>query len=224
MSLHLLSGGVCPQPARTMARPKSIDDEEILEAAREVFFEEGIQATTAEIARRAGISEGTIYRRYSTKNDLFVAAMDIPSPPEWVSTLEAIEAEDDLREGLYRVSLEIIEFFEEIIPKVNMVMSNLADEQMFGRGDGAPPLRALKTVMQFIERERERGRIGRCDPELVARMYLGSLFHFAFAQVSGMNEILPMPRQTYARGVVKYLLDGLHPAEPTEGAVDVPPG
>ncbi|MBU6163239.1 MAG: TetR family transcriptional regulator, partial [Myxococcales bacterium] len=38
-----------------MARPTTIDDEVILEAARQVFLEEGYAATTASIARRAGV-------------------------------------------------------------------------------------------------------------------------------------------------------------------------
>lgn len=191
-----------------MARPKSIDDDEILEAAREVFLEEGIQATTAEIASHAGISEGTIYRRFSTKQDLFVAAMDLPDPPKWVERVEAIDGDDNLRLVLYEVALEIVEFFEEVIPKLSMVMSNL-DEKTLLQGEGEPPLQVLKPLMRLVERERRRGRIGPCDSEVLSRMFLGSLFHFAFAEVCGINQMLPMPRETYARGVVTYLLDGV---------------
>ena len=201
-----------------MARPKSIDDEEILEAAREVFLEHGIQATTAEIARRAGISEGTIYRRFSTKHELFVAAMDIPFPPPWVETLQAIDEEDDLRESLEQVALEIIGFFEDMIPKMNMVICNLDEGHPFTETENAPPLRGLKLVAAFFQRERDRGRIRGCDPEIVARMFLGSLFHFAFSEVTGINEMLPMPRETYARGLVASLLDGIRvPDEPDTG-------
>jgi AcrR family transcriptional regulator len=191
-----------------MARPKSIDTEEILEAAREVFLEDGIQATTAKIARHAGISEGTIYRRFSTKQDLFVAAMDLPDPPSWVERVEAIDEEGDLRLALYEVALEIVDFFEEVIPKLTMVMSNLDEKTLLG-DQGEPPLRVLKPLMRLFERERRRGRIGPCDTEVVSRMFLGSLFHFAFAEISGINEMFPMPRETYARGVVTTLLDGV---------------
>jgi len=200
-----------------MARPKSIDDEQILEAAREVFLEEGIQATTAEIAERAGISEGTIYRRFSTKHELFVAAMDIPHPPQWVRTLREVDEDDDLREALEQISLEAIAFFEEIIPKITMVICNLGEEQLFQSESEAPPLRALKPTIRFFERERSRGRIRGCDPEITARMFLGSLFHFAFSQVIGINDFLPMPRETYARGIVDNLLEGLR-APPTPAA------
>jgi AcrR family transcriptional regulator len=44
--------------------------ERILEAAREVFANEGLDAQLETIARRAGVGVGSIYRRYGNKNDL----------------------------------------------------------------------------------------------------------------------------------------------------------
>ena len=46
------------------------NDDKVLEAAREVFLELGAQAPVSEIARRAGVGMGTLYRRYPTKEDL----------------------------------------------------------------------------------------------------------------------------------------------------------
>lgn len=51
-----------------MARPVAIHDPTILDAAREVFLLRGAAATTAEVARRAGVSEGSIFKRYRTKH------------------------------------------------------------------------------------------------------------------------------------------------------------
>ncbi|MFC0189350.1 TetR/AcrR family transcriptional regulator [Fictibacillus aquaticus] len=46
----------------------------ILEAATEIFAERGYAATsTNEIARRAGVAEGTIFRHYKTKKDLLLS-------------------------------------------------------------------------------------------------------------------------------------------------------
>mgnify|MGYP001134528590 CR=1 FL=1 len=59
-----------------MARPTSIDDDQILTAARAVFLEHGIRGTTLEVAQRAGVSEGSIFKRWKTKEELFHAAMN----------------------------------------------------------------------------------------------------------------------------------------------------
>jgi AcrR family transcriptional regulator len=45
----------------------------ILEAAIEIFSEKGFAATsTSEIAKKAGVAEGTIFRHYKTKKDLLL--------------------------------------------------------------------------------------------------------------------------------------------------------
>ncbi|MFV8816122.1 TetR/AcrR family transcriptional regulator [Haliea sp. E17] len=49
---------------------------EIIEAARSIFVEYGLgNATTELIARRAGISKATLYRRYSDKEALFAEVL-----------------------------------------------------------------------------------------------------------------------------------------------------
>jgi AcrR family transcriptional regulator len=47
----------------------------VLDAAREVFAEQGIDAPVTEIADRAGVGVGTIFRRFPTKDDLLVAVV-----------------------------------------------------------------------------------------------------------------------------------------------------
>ena len=47
---------------------------QILSAARQVFSKKGFaQATTAEIAKEAGVSEGTIYNYFESKRDLLIS-------------------------------------------------------------------------------------------------------------------------------------------------------
>jgi AcrR family transcriptional regulator len=49
----------------------------ILEAARSVFAEQGLDAGVAEIAERAGVGVGTIFRRFPHKEDLLVAIVEV---------------------------------------------------------------------------------------------------------------------------------------------------
>lgn len=54
-----------------MARPKSEDKKQaLLEAATAAFAQSGIAASTAVIARNAGVAEGTLFRYFATKDDL----------------------------------------------------------------------------------------------------------------------------------------------------------
>ncbi len=45
----------------------------LLAAAREVFSEHGLDASLDEIARRAGVGNATLYRRFPTRQDLIAA-------------------------------------------------------------------------------------------------------------------------------------------------------
>jgi AcrR family transcriptional regulator len=52
--------------------------EQILEAATRVFAEKGFRrATTREVAREAGVSEGTIYNYFEDKDALLLAILDV---------------------------------------------------------------------------------------------------------------------------------------------------
>src|SRR5919107_3191422 len=51
--------------------------EQILEAATRVFAEKGFRrATTRDVARTAGVSEGTIYNYFKNKDALLMAILD----------------------------------------------------------------------------------------------------------------------------------------------------
>ena len=48
----------------------------IVQAAREVFAERGMEAGMDEVARRAGVGKGTLYRRFPSKDDLMWAVVE----------------------------------------------------------------------------------------------------------------------------------------------------
>ncbi|MGW3657011.1 TetR/AcrR family transcriptional regulator [Streptomyces sp. NPDC005151] len=57
-------------PPRGRQKEADRNDERILRAAREVFAEHGWNAPVSEVARRAGVGMGSLYRRYPAKEDL----------------------------------------------------------------------------------------------------------------------------------------------------------
>jgi AcrR family transcriptional regulator len=68
--------------------------ERIVEAAVEVFREQGIDAPVAEIARRAGVGSGTLFRNFPTKADLIDAIVTL-HVERWLELVTvALEADD----------------------------------------------------------------------------------------------------------------------------------
>jgi AcrR family transcriptional regulator len=71
-------------PARGRGRPRSEEAHRaILAAVVELLPEQGLAGLTIEaVAVRAGVGKTTIYRRWKTKNELIVAAIEELRPPE----------------------------------------------------------------------------------------------------------------------------------------------
>jgi AcrR family transcriptional regulator len=65
-----------PSADRPLRRDAERNRQRILEAAREAFAEDGLAVTLDEIARRAGVGVGTIYRRFPDKEQLIDALFE----------------------------------------------------------------------------------------------------------------------------------------------------
>jgi AcrR family transcriptional regulator len=74
--------------------------ERILRAARDVYGELGPEAPIEAVARRAGVGERTLYRRFPTKGELVRAALDQCIAEGLTPTIKAVRAGTDPLEGL----------------------------------------------------------------------------------------------------------------------------
>jgi AcrR family transcriptional regulator len=84
----------------------------ILAAAREVFLEQGIDGSVEEIARRAGVGVGTVYRRFPTKEDL-VDAIIAEHFDELAQHMRSHLDADDPWEGFCGLIRQTLELFAE---------------------------------------------------------------------------------------------------------------
>ncbi|MGO4615439.1 TetR/AcrR family transcriptional regulator [Nocardia sp. 2YAB30] len=89
---------VPPMLQRILEKPVA-DGEKLLESALSAFLDFGIKRTSmGEIARRAGISPATLYRRFESKNDL-VEAVSVREAQRFVAAIDgqvqAVSGSDD---------------------------------------------------------------------------------------------------------------------------------
>jgi len=197
-----------------MARPTTIQNETILTAARELFLERGVQATTSELASRAGVSEGTLFKRFGSKERLLRAAVEgYAGEIPWMQGVQESVGKGDIEQNLVMLAERGIQFFRSLIP---LLM------QAWSAGDGVmplsfrqpnpPPLRALRTLSAYLDAEMSLGRLRRVDPELAARAFMGSLMHYAFFELFMHGHTPPlMAVSVYAKRLVGLLWGGLMP-------------
>src|SRR6185503_11820900 len=139
-----------------MARPAVIQDAAILEAAREIFLSRGFRATTAEVALRAGISEGSIFKRFKSKFELFQAAMgSLDEDPPFVATLAAKVGQGDVRQNLMVLGAELAAHLRNVVPLHLMAWSNPGPDgtPSILTAPNPPPLRILKAIRGYLEAE-----------------------------------------------------------------------
>ncbi|MCY9516328.1 TetR/AcrR family transcriptional regulator [Paenibacillus apiarius] len=104
----------------------------ILRAAIEVFAEKGYAASsTSEIAQRAGVAEGTIFRHYKTKKDLLLSIVD-PSLVQLITPFllrefrDVLDSPYDSFEQFLRALIENrIEFLQKNVSLFKIVMQEL---------------------------------------------------------------------------------------------------
>lgn len=95
----------------------------IVAAARKLFGEHGFHGTTtAEIARTAGIAEGTIYRYFKDKKELFVACVE-PAIRDTMRRETAVATSGNPRENLRSRIIERVRAVRENLPVYNILFT-----------------------------------------------------------------------------------------------------
>jgi AcrR family transcriptional regulator len=101
----------------------------ILEAALGVLSERGAAAEVKEIAERAGVGVGTIYRNFATRDDLFRAIVE-----ELIGRFYAVRDEalvvDDPIEAVSRYVSGMFELLEQYSPAIMALIAGFLTEEM----------------------------------------------------------------------------------------------
>ena len=205
-----------------MPRPVSIQDDVILRAAREIFLEKGWDATTSEIAAKAGVSHGIIFKRFKTKQALFQSAMQEQS--DWGQTIPGLLnsslGRKDVEKTLVELGSLFVEKFLMLIPALMMAWSNKQETEnpaesaatVANKERATKALQAVKTIAAYLEAEYRLGRIREIDFEVVAQAFVGALWHHAFLQVM-LTDGKPgsAKERRYVRRLVKAMWSGIAP-------------
>jgi AcrR family transcriptional regulator len=158
-----------------MGRNRTISDEAILAAAREVFRRHGHTASTRQIAESAGISEAVLYQRFGSKEELFFASLRTTGP-DVNALLGPSDPAGEPLEYLRGVAVRIGRHLAEVIPLALRMMTHPAfDPTVPGRTQpvGSPALREGLAVR--LSAFADRGQFGG-DTGVAARVVL-SLAH-----------------------------------------------
>lgn len=197
-----------------MGRPRVIETDAILEAARDTFLEEGVGATTGAIARRAGISEATIFKRFRTKAELFFAAMGF-AEFDARREIEDLRGKASARREIEAISLRLLEYLGEMVPVLIRLLAH-PGVNTAALAEKAPelPARALvEAVAEYVESQERDGRLGRRNPRAVAATIFGILHDRALLEHIGLAPRDASSREKFVRSFVDVLWNGIRTEE-----------
>lgn len=189
-----------------MARPVSIQKDTILDAARKVFMRDGFKAGTAVIAREAGVSEGSLFKHFKNKCNLFLMAMDINAgEPSWEDNLMAAAGKADIRATLESAGLHLLQHLRLVLPRLMMVSSSgVTIPKHHQPGQRPPPLRRMDLLCRYFKAEVKAGRLVMPSPGIQAHAFMGSLSHYAWCET--LFNYRPATPEAYVKTLVDTLL------------------
>jgi len=143
---------------------------------------------------------------------------------QFVGSLAGRVGQGSLREQFEEVALLGIAFFRKIVPLHMMSWSSQSKNDGNGPYNEKGEHRAIEGRRLFegyFEGERRIGRLRNVDVSVLARTFMGAVYNFvAMEVIVGQGDPLPMPAETFVRGLVDILLRGV---EATPAASKSPP-
>lgn len=127
----------------------------LLHAAREIFGEHGLDASLDEIARRAGVGNATLYRRFPSRRDL-IAEVFAGQMTEWVQLADRCLNDPDPWQGFVHYVTRICE-----MQATDRGLSDLLVNASFDDDERLAGLRATaqRGAVEVIERAQRDGSL-----------------------------------------------------------------
>jgi AcrR family transcriptional regulator len=185
---------------------------QLLDAAAQVFAAKGFhEATTKEIARVAGVSEGTIYNYFDTKFGLLIGLMSRLAEVDHLPAEMSASLGGDVRDffvAAFRHRLTRIEQGEGLLQALlPQVFINPDLRQQFYR-EYVRPLAAL--LEQYVQAQVELGQIQPVDVPLTVRVLQGIFIGLLVLRILG-DEALCSGWDQVPEMLATLVFDGLDP-------------
>jgi len=181
----------------------------ILKATLELLAKEGLQGMSIEgVAERAGVGKTSIYRRWASKEELALAALEELEARK----RQTLKFSGDLHTDITRAVMDYLQSWvrDGGLDSLNLFMRVLGES-----GSNPEMLRVLfrkamepriRMILQMVEDAKERGEI-RKEIDLMAFMAVlgGSLFYHQYI----LGKVVPL--KTNADQILDIILHGVEP-------------
>ncbi len=175
----MLSAALLDQPMEALSESPACETakrQQIMEGARRVFLQDGFDgASIGDIVRAAGVSKGTLYAYFHSKEKLFEALVieDRRKQAEVLFTLD--ESDNDVARVLRRLGRSFLDMLlrPDNLDFLRIVIGASTKFPQIGKAFfDAGPCHGTTRLACYLRRLAEQGVLSVDDPQLAARQFL----------------------------------------------------
>lgn len=183
-------------------------EEKIINASIVLFSQKGYNAvTTKEIAKKAGVSEMTLFRHFESKHNLFEKASDkFVFSPKFGTLFEGLEW--DLEKDL---NIICSSYQETLYKNQKIILMHIRNEELNPHFEAMLfkfPNEFKKLLCHYFEEMRDRGAITE-NPETLAISFLATNFGLFFTSLVMNKLTFETDIQTCISSYVKIFTNGI---------------
>ncbi|GAA4978791.1 hypothetical protein GCM10023205_53730 [Yinghuangia aomiensis] len=184
-------------------RPSGRVRDAILAATAELLREQGVaRFTTPEVAKRAGVAEGSIFYHFTDRIGLLQATFMAGLEPLRSMDRPEVDNTDHAR-ALEQIAKGIEQFLDQAMPVLFAAQSDVRLHDALAaylNEENLGPHRGITLTAAYLAREQQAGRIAAdVDTESVAMLLVSSCFlRVGQHQIVGTKHTLPSRKRTIA--------------------------
>jgi len=196
---------------------------DIMEAARAVFVEKGYtDALTADIAERAGVVEGTIYRYFASKRDLLIKVIEAWYDQLYKDNERQLDGLRGTRNRLRLLVYRHLTLIHEDRAILRLLLNELRDAPEY-RSTSVFKLnrRYTQRVKAVIDEGIKNGEFRDNVPHRIIRdMIFGGAEHYTFAYLRGEGDFSPAEAADFITDLICAGLEAKRPQPPRISDLD----
>ena len=169
------------KPASALGPSDSKKRRQIMDGARRLFLSQGFDAASMNaIAQQAGVSKGTLYVYFKSKEELFEAILE-EQCAEQAQQIFTFENNEDVEVALTRLGRELVRFLPGIVPSLRTVIA-IADRmpELGTKFYLAGPGRGIASLKAYLEDQVTAGALKPHDCEIAAAQFIESCLSLTF--------------------------------------------
>lgn len=181
----------------------------IMKAAMDLLTEQGYDATTTKhIARRAGVNEVTLFRKFGTKLNIVLAALQHAPWRPHITPAMFLPYTNNPQEDLTRFASG---YLANVTPYFVRLSIGLRAPALYPHTAAkimAVPGAFKQGLLAYFKAMQSQGVLTLQNPEAAATMFLSVCFGFVFFKASFGNALTPLQTEEYIANSVALFLNG----------------